>query len=393
MVNKSPSLAVRVAQLVITLEPGGMENGVVNLANGLREHGVETKVVCLGGSGRLAKRLHPDCEITALEKRGGFRVEVVKQVSRVVSEWGADIVHTHNLGPLIYGVCAKRLCVGSAWQIVHGEHGQLTWEGAYRKRWEMQWRLLQRRLLFRHCAAVHTVSREMVRDLESFGLRHQRMIGIPNGVDCDRFHPSESKSAAKVRIGLPPESVVIGNVGRMFPHKRQILLVEAFDSLAKKYANVRLLFVGDSQTGRDSLIQRVQESPFCDRITITGFQPDPVPFYHAMDYLAVPSLYEGMSNVVLEAMACGIPVIAHDACGMAEMIAHEQSGLVGAICKPEDFQCLLEQLLCDEVATKAYGLKARKRAESLFAMEVMLRNYTDLFRAVKGQNSSRASMG
>jgi len=375
---------IRVLQLVISLEPGGMENGVVNLANGLRPLGIETKILCLGERGRLAERLDPHIEVIALGKSDGFRLGAAREVARIAQSWGADVLHTHNLGPLIYGVIAWVLSVKPSWRIVHGEHGQLSWEATYRNPWNFRRRLMQRQLLFRGCTAIHTVSREMIDDLEAFGLSHPNMVAIPNGVDTGRFVPPQSKEAAKATLGFPANSLIVGNVGRMFPHKRQTLLVEAFDLLAEAYPALMLLFVGDSDTGREAVQDRITQSRFRDRIVCAGFQSNPVPYYQAMDVLAVPSLYEGMSNVVLEAMACGLPVVAHEACGMKEMIRDGESGLVRQVTSGAQLAAMLEKVVASDVAREEMGRRSRDIAVTSFSIEGMWKRYQEVLAAAAG---------
>jgi glycosyltransferase involved in cell wall biosynthesis len=215
---------VRVMHLVNSLDAGGMENGVVNMAHSLHGNRFAISVACLERKGAFANRLPPGVEIFELGKSGGFSVRLLPALRREATRLRPHVIHTHNLGPLLYAGCAK-VCGGLGAAILHGEHSQLT-ESEKRGK-----RLLQRRLFYRLCSAVHTVSEDQHRELIALGLRHARLLAIPNGVDTERFRPLDRR-ACRERFGLPGEGRVIGLVGRFGVHKGHERLLRAFEILA-----------------------------------------------------------------------------------------------------------------------------------------------------------------
>jgi len=118
---------------------------------------------------------------------------------------------------------------------------------------------------------------------------------------------------------------------------------------------------------------------------MVGFQSNPLPYYRAMDLLAVPSIVEGMSNVVLEAMACGVPVLAHNACGNSEMLTHGVDGLVEDLATVENLQQALAATLKNRGQLPLMGEKARENVVSRFSISKMIQNYEDLYRRTAGR--------
>ncbi len=361
---------LRILHVLDSLRPGGTENGVVNVANQLAAE-VDTHVACLRSSGDFAEKLPKPDQVYVLGKGESFTLGAVSALSRTIRRERPDVVHTHNLGPLIYASLATG--IGAWTPIVHGEHGQIQQrEQNARRRW-------QRHLLYHCCTGLHSVSHSMIGALRSEGIPTGRMIAIPNGVDASHYHPSESKAAARAAIGLPTDGKVIGIVGRFVALKRHRLLLDAFAILSREIPSLRLLIVGDGGDDRDSVAAAIDSHPCRSSIDWVGMRTDTVPFYQAMDLLVAPSVIEGLSNAVLEAMACGVPVLAHQACGNAEVIEHETNGFCDNISCLDDLVHAIRARLADSDALNATGKRARQHVVDHFSLESMARGYHQLY--------------
>lgn len=361
---------LRVLHVLDSLRPGGTENGVVNVAQQLAGK-VDTHVACLRSSGDFADKLPSPQQVYVLGKGSSFTLGAVTALNREIRRVQPDVVHTHNLGPLIYASMAT--AAGTVVPIVHGEHGQIQErERNARRRW-------QRRLLYHCCAGLHTVSHSMLQSLNTDGIPVNRMTAIPNGVDARRFCPGGSKLSSRTTIGMPPNALVLGIVGRFVALKRHRLLLDAFTQLALKIPATRLLIVGAGGDDEAAVTALIENHPLRHSIDWVGMQSNMVPYYQAMDLLVAPSMIEGLSNAVLEAMACGVPVLAHQACGNSEVIEHEQNGFCDDLSDLDDLVRALLQRLADRAALANTGRAARQHVVDNFSLESMACGYHTLY--------------
>jgi glycosyltransferase involved in cell wall biosynthesis len=361
---------IRVLHVVTSLEQGGMENGVCNLATGLESHGIQTHIACLERKGAFAERLPEHINVATLEKKNAFTLRTIWLLFRLISSIRPHLIHTHNLGPLIYSAFATLW--GKGCRILHGEHSLLSdWEKSPK-------RLRQRRILYSACRAIHTVSLTQVPELIPLASSRKIIHTIPNGVDTDRFRPG-NPSNARIRLGIPPDALVIGLIGRFGPFKKHDALLAAFELLAAQKRNLHLVFIGSGGSEESRVRALVDASPYSNRIHITGFMADPAPGYHALDLLIIPSTNEGMSNVAIEGMSCGIPVIANNNCGHEQMIEHKQDGFIFDLSTPPMIAGHIESFFASPDLGAHIRVKARNTALLRFSMSRMLSDYCELY--------------
>ncbi len=361
--------ALTVLHVVTSLDPGGMENGVCNIANGLATRGIRSHVACLERPGAFAARLSSPENVHVLGKRGGFSLRAVFRLAKAIRGTSAALLHTHNLGPLIYASLAT--LGGRTCRIIHGEHALLA-------PWELQpRRIRQRTRLYRHCRAIHTVSDGQIEELLRLGLRHSCLVAIANGVDTGHFCPGDS-AAEKARLKLPAGSVTIGLVGRFGPFKRHDALIGAFAEIAPRFPLAHLVFIGGGGSEESRIRELAAPHP---RIHFTGFQQDPAPFYRALDLLVIPSINEGMSNAALEAMACGVPVLGNLGCGHEQIISNGGDGILADLSSPGRVAAELTKLLETRARLVDMGSAARMTATAKFSLTAMLDRYEQLYRA------------
>lgn len=348
-----------------------MENGLVNVANGLPAEEFETYVACLDRGGAFVPRLPRPENVFVLGKPAGFSPATVVRLARLIRRLRPHVIHSHNSGPLIYAA----LATGGGWwrPLLQGEHGQLTAaEQAPR-------RLATRRLLYRACACVHTVSEGLQEHLREQGLRARRMVSIINGVDVARFQPGD-RAAVRAQLGLPAGGLVLGMVGRFCRNKRHDLLLSAFERVRARIPSATLLVVGEGGPDREAIQAAYERSPARSGIVLAGFQADPRRHYQAMDLLVAPSSHEGLSNVVLEAMASGVPVLAHAACGNREVITNGVDGFMGEFATPAELAERLFTLLADPAGLTTAGTRARRKIEERFSLARMVADYAREYR-------------
>ena len=364
---------IRILHTVYSLDPGGMENGIVNVANRLDPGRFRVAVCCLERRGAFADRLPSSVEVSAIGRQPGFSLAIVRALRREIARLRPDVIHSHNLGPLIYSGLAT--FGGLTVPLLQGEHAELTAAERTPRRMGM------RRVLYRCCRAVHSVGTGLNEHLLGLGFPPSKLCTIVNGVDTVRFRPPEPAEQGEIRRaqGIPADALVIGIVGRFGPFKRHRELIAAFEEVAEKHPRVHLLIVGGGGPEETSARARAQASPQAARIHLTGFQRDPSVFYRAMDLLAVPSVNEGLSNAVLEAMASGVPVLGHSVCGNADAIASGTDGILANLAEPASIGPALGEALAAPDRLAAMGTAARCKIQTDFSLDKMVREYEALY--------------
>ena len=360
----------RILHVVYSLDPGGMENGVVNMAGSLDPERFQIDVCCLERAGAFAGRLPAASRLSVLGKDPGFSWKTCRSLRREIQRIKPHLIHSHNLGPLIYSAIATLW--GGTVPILHGEHAELSGEDLIPRR------LRQRRWLYHCCRAVHSVSHGLHEQLTRLKLSPSKLRVVVNGVDAARFSPG-NRHQVRGRLGIPEDALVLGIVGRFGPYKRHRLLIEVFESLANRHPGLHLMLVGGGGSEERSVNERCKASPHASRIWPVGFQDDPRPYYAALDLLVVPSLNEGLSNAVLEAMACGLPVLAHRACGNAEVISANQDGFLEDLSTADAMESVLRRAIESRRQFQQIGLAARQKVVEKFSLQNMARGYENLY--------------
>jgi glycosyltransferase involved in cell wall biosynthesis len=328
-------------------------------------------VACLSKGGDFADRLPNPGLVRVLNKPDGFSPRTVLRLRHLIRRLDPDLVHSHNLGALIYAACATWF--GRTHPILHGEHGRPD-EGP-----EAAKRDRQRMLFFKAARRVHTVSRSLLDHFLDAGFPESRMIALVNGVDTARFRPGDRRRA-RARLSLPAEAPVLAVVGRLIASKQHLLLFRSLEGLVDSFPEVILLVVGDGGTDQQAIREAARSSKVASHIRMEGFQPDPRPYYHAADLLVAPSRVEGLSNVVLEAMACGLPALLHDACGNRELIDDGLDGVVADLGTERKLAGAIKELLIDGGRLREYGRRAREKVLARFSLQGMAEAYEEIYR-------------
>ena len=353
---------------------GGMENGLVNLINHLPRECFRHAVACIEGYSDFRQRItRPDTEVFALHRSNAGVWKIRKQLFQLCRRLQPQVVHSRNLSGLDALAPARFAGVRNC---IHGEHG---WDmgDLYGTRWRPA--LLRRvhsPLVDRYIVVSKDLERYLIRRV---GIAAGRISQIYNGVDTERFTPRPSGAAN----GLPAEfaeqdTLVIGTVGRIQPVKDQVTLLKAFAELVQSYAYLRLAVIGDGP-----LLNNLRG--FAETLGITkltwlpgaiGNIPDAL---RRFDVFVLPSLSEGISNTVLEAMASGVPVVATAVGGNLELV---EDGHCGRLFPPGDVTTLARLLggyIADPLLRQAHAVAARRVAVERFSLDTMVRKYQEIY--------------
>lgn len=372
-VNSEPPL---VAHIIYRLGIGGMENGIVNLINHMPVDRYRHAIICLSGHTEFADRIHREgVAIYDLQKKEGKDPACYLRLYRLLKKLSPQIVHTRNIGTLD---CQFVAILAGVRCRIHGEHG---WDVGDLHGLGRRYVMLRRlsRLVVHH---YMTVSRHMKDWLQNvIGIPAGRVTQIYNGIDSARFRSTRS---AERDSGVDSDTThyVVGTVGRLDPIKDHACLIRAFGLLVKQSpassTEPRLVIVGAGEM-EGELVRIVAENKLEKYVTLTGASDEIPALLTSFDVFVLPSLNEGISNTVLEAMASGLAVIASDVGGNPELVS---DNVTGKLFSPGDIEGLFE-MLCfyrDHRDTrKRHGNAGRARAVQEFSMSAMVSNYIGLY--------------
>jgi sugar transferase (PEP-CTERM/EpsH1 system associated) len=363
---------------------GGMENGVINIANGISLDRFRLSICALDSTETFSQRIRdPNTQYHLLPKlASGIDWRLVMRLRRLIQLAKVDVVHSHNWATFLYAVLAAKWA-GIA--IIHGEHGKNNEELNEHNR-PKYW---AKRILGRRVESIVTVSHAIADEWAGYRIPIDRIQCIQNGVDTERFRPTDAEVEYRRQFGLAEEGWMFGSVGRFDPIKNYDVLVAAFAQLHRSFPKAHLAFLADGPC-EGSLRRLAAELGVADSIYWLGRRSDPEKFLRALDIFVLPSKSEGMSNVVLEAMASGLPVVCADLPGHREVFDPGHEGIVISPCTAETLAAELMQLAPDTQRRTSLGEAARRKVVERFSIKRMIADYERLYAAYGRVPNSRA---
>lgn len=389
----APSRAVPlIAHVVYRLDVGGLENGLVNLINAIPAQRYRHAIICLTEYTDFRRRIRrDDVALYALGKRPGKDIGIHYEMWHLLRALRPAIVHTRNLATLDCHIAAAAAGVPCR---VHGEHGRDVYDLDGRSRKYNLLRRVIRPLVHRYIP----LSRELEQWLlESIHVPAARVTRIYNGVDSARFQPATDRREPLPVPGFAPaHTVVIGAVGRMEPVKDPLNLVRAFIELLSRVPDgrerLRLAMVGDGPLRGDALA--LLEAAGVARLAwLPGTRDDLPQLLRGFDIFALPSLAEGISNTILEAMGAGLPVVATRVGGNAELVVEGETGILVARADPRALADALAGYVADPSRRQAHGGAGRARIEREFSMGAMVDRYIKVYDELAAQRIQRRERG
>ncbi|MBW8192481.1 glycosyltransferase [Neiella marina] len=287
-------------QVVQHLKPGGIETMALDLCR-MRERGEVAYVVSLEGTKKQAlldwPKLRPFADhLLFLDKQPGWQPSLIKRLMDLMRFFDVASVHTHHIGPLVYAGIAARLSGISS--LIHTEHD--AWHLQDKKRCRLQ-RLMLSVVRPQLVADARLVAKDMSRHLR---VSTGDVQVIQNGINTERFCLG-SKAIARAALQLPQTCALVGAAGRLEPEKGHSVLLQA---VAELTPDVHLAIAGDGSL-KTELQVLSEQLGINDRVHFLGNVEQMPQFYQALDLFCLPSFNEGLSLVLLEAQACGIPAV------------------------------------------------------------------------------------
>ena len=360
---------------------GGLENGLVNLINRLPVDEFRHQIICVEDDSDFRERIsRDDVEIVSCHRSKIGAMALRRRLYSLFRTARPDVVHSRNLSGLDALLPAVLARVPMR---IHGEHGRDVDDVDGTNKSLIRLRRLHRPMVHRYVPVSLDLKNYLV---QKIGVAEKKICQIYNGVDIDRFRPSRSNESSSLRSQIDHENpFIIGTVGRLQAVKDQESLIRSFATLRQRGSvdddRLFLVIAGDGPL-RSTLSQLVRELGIEHRVLLLGARDDIPELLRGFDVFVLPSLAEGISNTVLEALASGLPVIATGVGGNPELIV---AGECGEIVAPKDlngFTNAMADYVIDPNRLTAHSTNARLRAEQRFSLPVMIERYGQLYRGV-----------
>lgn len=312
---------ITVCHPVWRMERGGLERQLSQTLSTMAKEGIRHHIIIRGNSRGATEGWARGSNVTVEDDgREGADANWSETLAEAIQRSGADLLHVRGLSMLLDGSAAARR---TGIPLVFSFHGFEAWPPRI-----AAWRKEVYRAAVMQCADRWAVGTQAARAIEKALSLPEGAIGVvANGVDPRRFRPAVDRNALRAGLALPTDRLILLCVGNLKPIKGHDTLIRAFVERRELRRCCLLVIVGRDYSGGRLAALAARETPG-DSIRFVGETEDPLPWYQAADVFVLPSRFEGMSNALLEAMACGLPSIATAVGGNLELVTPERTGLL-----------------------------------------------------------------
>lgn len=374
-----PPRRIKIVFLVTSLEVGGSERQLVALCHGLPTDRYEKHLVCLSGLGpleedaRASGAVMHDLEYPRLKSAGTIQWKNLPSVATTVARFvrllrslRPDILHTFipvcNVLGALAGKIAGVPCIVCT-KLALGVYRDTSHVLPILENWTDRWFDL-----------VHCKSRGIMEDIaRREPIPSERMRIIYNGLRTEKYERQIDVAGIRRQLGIPPDNFVVGMVANLIPYKGHADMIAAARTVLDEFPGTRFLFVGRDDGIGPALLDRARQLGILEALTFTGVRSDIPDLMGTMDALVSASHQEGFSNVLLEGMASGLPIVATRVGGNPEAVADGDTGLLVDAHAPEQLAEAVLKLVRNPAAAREMGLRGRERVKALFSYDAMIK--------------------
>ena len=367
-----------VLHVMYRFDTGGLENGIVNLINHMPAHAYRHAVMALTEVTDFSRRIQrDDVEFISLRKPPGHGVWQYAKLFKLFRQLRPAIVHSRNLAAL--EAQAPAWAAGAPVRI-HGEHGRDIGDLDGSNVSYQRLRRLYKPFVHHYLALSRDLDAYLV---DKVKVRPHKITQVYNGVDTRNFSPSSDGPQPIAGCPFDPANHwLIGTVGRMHPVKDQVMLAHAFvQALAltpQLRPRLRMVMVGEGPL-RAQALAVLEAAGVADLAWLPGERHDVADIMRGLHAFALPSLAEGISNTILEAMASALPVLATAVGGNADLVLHGQTGLIIPAADPAAMAREIARLASSPQQARVLGEAGRRRVEATFSMQAMVNSYQKVY--------------
>jgi glycosyltransferase involved in cell wall biosynthesis len=359
-------------QITHDMAIGGLQRVVATLCRCIDREAFDVSVLCLRELGPFAAEVRElGIDVRLIQQTGGTDYLSFLKVAKALRSERVDVIHTHNTQPFIDGTLGS-LLAGRA-PIVHTDHAR---ESSGKLRYRVA-EAIASRLAYR----VVGVSAHTTASLAShLCIRPSRLETIENGILDSAPAVGFDREATRRELGLAPDARVVGLGARLTAQKGISYLLRAMPEVIGRVPNAVLVIAGEGPLASELRGEAVRLG-VGRHVVFLGPRVDMPALYRAFDLYVLPSVWEGLPMVLLEAMAAGCPIVASDVGGVTSAIESGISGLLVPARQPTDLARAIVRVLQDEALRQGFAREASRRFETHFTASVMTRRYESLYAA------------
>ena len=368
--TRSPK--IKVLQIIDSLPREGAEILLYDIVSRCDPAAFSFAVVALTRGGGAAEMIESaGIPLRLLSRRSRWDLSAFLRLIRLIRKFRPAVVHTHLFSSRVWGTLAARLS-GAGTAVVHTEHNTSEWKGP--------WRASADRLLGFFTDRIVAVSAPVRDSLVSCcRVSPGRIAVIENGLNFARLRAASSRPELIRKLGLPPESLLVGIVAALTPKKGHAYFLQAAERILSRRRDVHFLVLGEGEL-RGELARQAEGKGMAENVHFLGSRPDAIEIGARLDVFALSSIREGLSLALLEAMALGRAVAITSVGGAAGVIENGQTGL---LVPPRDSAALaaaIERLLDRPEERREMGERASASVRARFDAGRMVRAYEELYR-------------
>jgi len=351
----------------------GGQNQVLLTVNGLRSIGERAALVA-HPDGELRRRAAEGLELIPMAPRTEMDLTAAWRFSRVIKRLAPDVIHAHD--PHGVAMASLALSLGSstaqgrAPRLVASRRVDFHLKGNSFSRWK-----------YRQVDAFIAASEAIRQMLVADGVPAERTVTVHEGIDVDHVVAAPPVNVHEA-FWLPHQAPVVGNVAALVPHKGQRYLVDAAHLVVQNVPDARFIILGDGEL-REHLEKQVHEHHLEKHVLLPGFRTDVLGCIKGFDLFVMSSVTEGLGTSLLDAMACGRPIVATRAGGIPEIV---EDGVNGALVPPRDAASLaaaIVRALKDEGWRRRMGEAGLARVRERFTVDRMVSETAAVYKRLR----------
>src|SRR6185369_9251614 len=356
----------KILHLITGLEVGGAEMMLLKTLPRMQE-AFDNRICCIRGHGEIGKRLEAaSVPVYYLDLKNIFDLGIIFRFGKIIKEFEPDILVTYLIHADLFGRVFGRIF--GIKKIICSVRVKL-----------IQWKYLPLLaldgltsfLVNHYHFNSHTVA-DMY--LKYFFLSNKKITVIPNGIEIAKYKISIDKMKKRRELSIPEDVFLIGCVGRLEKQKGQKYLIGAFSEIIKTHPQVFLILIGDGSY-RIFLEKLAQTLELGNCVKFFGRRSDVPEILQTIDLFVLPSLYEGMSNAVMEAMAAGKPIITTHIPENKELIQNNQTGILVSPKNTLALKLAMENIIENSELKKLLGDEAQKSVSKNFIIEAIINRF------------------